>query len=106
MSNLKWHEVERSEHGPAGWYAEIAPGVELVRVPWTSSMERLHIRLDGCTLPLLRAEIQIVMRDEQIRHLIRGLRRVGLAGERLAVAQLPEPPDAAPQTDLFGDDEP
>ncbi len=101
--SLKWHEVERSEHGPAGWYAEIAPGVELVRVPWTRAIEHLYIRLDGCTLPLLHAELHIALRDEQLRRLIAGLQRVGLAGERLAAVQLPEPPEPAPQTDLFGD---
>lgn len=102
--NLRWRWVERTEQSPAGWYAEIAPGVELVRLEVNETMERLRLHIDGLQIPYFRADIPVQLREQRINHIVASLRRAGAAWGRLAEAQEPLPAEEGRQASLFGDD--
>lgn len=85
-----------------GWVAELAPGVELLRVPGAPGYEHVYLRIDGRTVPYLNANIPELMRDEWLERLVRHLRRVGEAGARLAQAELRTEDDKdEPQMELL-----
>lgn len=76
---------------PHSWTAEIAPGVELVRINWNATVEHVYVRVDGCDLEPLTAQIHKAMRREKIALLVRNLAR---CGGRFEGAELPSEGEA------------
>lgn len=82
---------DRLGEQPHSWTAEIAPGVELVRINWSATVEHVYVRVDGCDLEPLTAQIHKAMRREKIALLIRNLAR---CGGRFEGATLPSEDEA------------
>lgn len=96
---MTWTPHRKPGEQPHAWSAEIAPGVELVRIPWTNTFEQVRIRIDGATLEPLSAEYPRVLRQERLALLVRNLAR---CGGRFEGAQLPsEEEDEEPQGSLL-----
>lgn len=74
---MSWTALRKPGEQAHAWVAVIAPGVELVRVPWGGPMERVFVRVDGATLEPLRIEYPRVLRQERLALLVRNLARCG-----------------------------
>lgn len=92
---MSWTALRKPGEQPHAWVAVIAPGVELIRIPWTNAFEQVRIRIDGATLEPLSAEYPRVLRWERLALLVRNLAR---CGGRFEGATLPsEEEDEEPQ---------